>query len=189
MAHQLADGLLIRSGGDRCREIGNGGDVRVVAELDLRSIGEETAYHAVGEEGLSLLLDEGEDREDLGAEQNVRIDVAVELRLEERRCAPKHAADVGKAVGVLLDVVSRGETERAAQTEHRLRSGKHDGAAAELALKHSHHLQGVIHLFGKSHLPMKKQTQSSTSVVNSTSMYVSFEGAIVGAEAEGVEEA
>ena len=87
-----------------------------------------------------MLHDQGEDREDLGAEEDIGVDIAVEMGVEERGRALEETADVGNAVGVLLDVVGRGEAERGAQFKDGGGSGKHDGTTAKLLLKQGHHL-------------------------------------------------
>ena len=87
-----------------------------------------------------MLHDEGEDREDLGAEEDIGVDVAVEMGVEERGGALEETADVGNAVGVLLDVVGRGEAERVAQFKDGTGRGKHDGTTTKLLLKQGHHL-------------------------------------------------
>ena len=112
-----------------------------MAELELRFEGGTKERNHARWEVLALVLhDEGEDREDLGAEEDIGVDVAVEMGVEERSGALEETADVGNAVGVLLDVVGRGEAERGAQFKDGAGSGKHDGATTKLLLKQGHHL-------------------------------------------------
>lgn len=99
-----------------------------------------------------LLHDEGQNREDLGAEEDIGVDVAVEVGVEERSGALEETADVGNAVGVLLDVVGGGKAERVAQFNDGSGSGKHDGTATKLLLKQGHHLESVSHLFCENNL-------------------------------------
>lgn len=139
--HELVESVFVGGERERVFEIGNGGVERIVAELELRFEGDKKEKNHARWEVLTLVLhDEGEDREDLGAEEDIGVDVAVEMGVKERSGALEETADVGNAVGVLLDVVGRGEAKRGAQFKDGGGSGKHDGTTAKLLLKQGHHL-------------------------------------------------
>ena len=92
------------------RKLGSGADVRVVAQLDLL---ESTlqSYQLRGERPPLLLENKRENREYLGAHQNVRVDVSVKVGLEHGSSSLEKTSDVGEFVGIRSKVRRSGDMQ------------------------------------------------------------------------------